>query len=49
MFGYPAKEQHRAHRVEAALRNLPELSRDVSQLQREGEALRKSIAEGKSR
>jgi UDP-3-O-[3-hydroxymyristoyl] glucosamine N-acyltransferase len=48
MFGYPAKEQHRAHRVEAVVRNLPELSRDVSQLQREFEALRKSITQNKS-
>lgn len=49
LFGYPAKEQRRAHRVEAALRNLPELSRDVNQLQRDVEALRKAITEGQSR
>lgn len=32
-FGYPAKEIKKAHRIEAALRSLPELIRDVRELQ----------------
>lgn len=32
-FGYPAKEINKAHRMEAALRSLPELVREVRELQ----------------
>jgi UDP-3-O-[3-hydroxymyristoyl] glucosamine N-acyltransferase len=32
-FGYPAKEIKKAHRIEAALRNLPDLIREVRELQ----------------
>ena len=39
-FGTTIKERGRAHRIEAVIRSLPELSRDVYQLQRDVEALR---------
>ncbi len=38
-FGYPAKERGRAHRIEAVIRSLPELSRDVYTLRQKLESL----------
>jgi UDP-3-O-[3-hydroxymyristoyl] glucosamine N-acyltransferase len=47
-FGTTVKERTRAYRIEAVIRSLPELSRDVSQLQRDVEALRHALTEKKS-
>jgi UDP-3-O-[3-hydroxymyristoyl] glucosamine N-acyltransferase len=48
-FGYPAKEQARAHRMEAALRMLPEMMREFRELQqRIEELLRRLTGEGRS-
>jgi UDP-3-O-[3-hydroxymyristoyl] glucosamine N-acyltransferase len=46
-FGTTVKEHTRAYRIEAVIRSLPELSRDVYQLKREVEALRNSLTEKK--
>jgi UDP-3-O-[3-hydroxymyristoyl] glucosamine N-acyltransferase len=47
-FGTTAKEHKRAYRIEAVIRALPELSRDLYQLQREVEALRNALKEKNS-
>jgi UDP-3-O-[3-hydroxymyristoyl] glucosamine N-acyltransferase len=43
--GSPAKEQHRAMRIEAIIRSLPELAKDVEQLKRSLEELRNRLSE----
>lgn len=43
LFGTPVKDQHRAARIEAVLRSLPELSQDVQKLKQELEALRQEF------
>jgi len=47
-FGTIAKERSRAHRIEAVLRSLPELSVEVSQLRRDLELLRTELKERES-
>ena len=47
-FGTTVKERSRAYRIEAVIRSLPELSRDLYQLQREVEALQHALKEKKS-
>jgi len=43
-FGYPAKEHLRALRIEAVIRSLPELAKDVEQLKRSLEELRNLLS-----
>jgi UDP-3-O-[3-hydroxymyristoyl] glucosamine N-acyltransferase len=47
-FGTTAKEHKRAFRIESVIRALPELNRDLYQLQREVEVLRTALKEKKS-
>jgi len=47
-FGTTIKERSRAHRIEAVIRSLPELSRDVYQLRRDVETLRNELTRNKS-
>ncbi|HEY6951992.1 MAG TPA: UDP-3-O-(3-hydroxymyristoyl)glucosamine N-acyltransferase [Bacteroidota bacterium] len=47
-FGIPAKDRSRAHRIEAVIRSLPELSRSVNDLQRIVEELRNNLDNKKS-
>jgi UDP-3-O-[3-hydroxymyristoyl] glucosamine N-acyltransferase len=42
-FGYPAKEQHRSARIEAVIRSLPELSRDLNAVKHELELLKQEL------
>lgn len=42
-FGTPVKDQHRAARIEAVIRSLPELSQDVQKLKHELEALKQEF------
>jgi len=44
-FGYPAKEARIAQRLEAAIRMLPETMRDLQQLQRVVEEMKKKLSE----
>jgi UDP-3-O-[3-hydroxymyristoyl] glucosamine N-acyltransferase len=46
-FGYPAKEQRKAQRIEAALRSLPDLAMEFAKLQRRVEELEKELEETK--
>lgn len=46
-FMTPVKERHRAQRIEAVIRSLPELSRDLNELQKNVEALRKQLGHNK--
>lgn len=47
-FGSTVKERSRAYRIEAVIRSLPELSRDVSKLQRDLDSLRSELKEKKT-
>jgi UDP-3-O-[3-hydroxymyristoyl] glucosamine N-acyltransferase len=44
-FGYPAKEHLRAMRIEAVIRSLPELAKDIEQLKRSLQELRDRLSE----
>lgn len=46
-FGTPAKEHRRAMRIEAVIRSLPELAKDIEQLKRSLEELRSRLSEPK--
>ena len=46
-FGSPAKDHHRAMRIEAVIRSLPELAKDIEQLKRSLEELRNRLSESK--
>lgn len=47
-FGYPAKEHMRAMRIEAVIRSLPEMAKDLEALKKSLEELRSHLAETKT-